>query len=99
MEGVILFADDKLLDYSDESSKKSSLENKLFRSLSESSPVLGVKKRDQVENSLNAIGTFSAVILDWQFDDEDNLDEEDDDDETVGLIQKPSQIETKTFDL
>ena len=45
MEGVILFADDKLLDYSDESSKKSSLENKLFRSLSESSPVLGVKKR------------------------------------------------------
>jgi hypothetical protein len=98
MEGVILFADDKLMDYTS-GDGSSSHENQLFRALSASNPVLGVKERDQLESSINSIGSFSAVILDWQFDNEDNIADEPEDDETVGMVQKPSQIEHKTFEL
>lgn len=98
MEGVILFADDKLMDYTSHDGVASK-ENQLFRALSVSNPVLGVKERKQIERSINSIGSFSAVILDWQFDVEDTIEHDPEDDDTVGMVQKPSQIEDKTFDL
>ncbi len=98
MNGVILFADDKLMDYNSKDGKPS-LENKLFRTLAQSNPVLGVKERDQLESSIKSIGSFSAVILDWQFDNEDNLASDENDDDTSKLAQMPSRIEEKTFEL
>jgi len=99
MKGVILFADDKIMDYSSGQGGGSSNENQLFRLLSASNPVLGVNERSQIEESINSIGSFSAFILDWQFDNEDDIEDEVEDDETVRMVQKPSQIEHKTFEL
>lgn len=98
MEGVILFADDKLLDYQVGENSSSSDENKLFRLLAEKNAVLGLKNRKQVEDSINSIGTFTALILDWQFDLEDKIADEEED-ESIKLVQIPSQLENRTYDL
>lgn len=100
MEGVILFADDKIHEYSFDNEKNSfaqSDENKLFKELVDSYPVLAVKSLDAAEKSLKTIGSFSAVILDWQFNEGKEILKESDDD-TTALVQAASTKDDKTFD-
>lgn len=59
MEGVILFADDRIHSEGNEKS--------LFEALNKDFPVLGVDSLDLAKQSLLSIGSFSALILDWQF--------------------------------
>lgn len=105
MEGVILFADDKIHHYNfDEEQKEydQSKENKLFKNLAENYPVLGVKDLISAEKTLNSIGTFSALILDWQFettvDNKTAASEDDEDEATVKLVKKSFDSDSSTFD-
>ena len=98
MEGVILFADDKILSYSTTENSQSP-ENKLYKLLAENNPVLGLKDRDQIQKTINSVGVFTAIILDWQYDDEDILSLEEEDDETVKLVQSGAGKEDKTYEL
>ena len=63
MEGVILFADDHIHG-------AERAENKLFNYINQKLPVLGVHTLDLAKEALKAIGSFRAVILDWQFSNE-----------------------------
>jgi hypothetical protein len=47
----------------------------LFESLRKDYPVLGVHTLDLAERAIKSIGSFSAVILDWVFDDKEKLGE------------------------
>lgn len=61
MEGVVLFADDHIHNGG------SGAEKALFESLREELPVLGVHTLELAEEAVSAIGSFSALILDWDF--------------------------------
>ncbi len=90
MDGVILFADDKI--------HTRSHENKLFNALKAELPVVGVHSRELAKKAVSSIGTFSAIIFDWQFEEEN----EDFDDIYAELgelgILKPSSKIDQTFD-
>src|SRR5437016_6340899 len=74
MDGVILFVDDKVHHCSAEGGDiKRSPENELFESLRKDHPVLGVNNLDLAERAVKSIGSFSAIILDWAFDDREAL--------------------------
>lgn len=60
MDGVILFADDHI--YSEDRP-----ESDLFKELRNEIPVLGVSSLEQARTAVNSIGSFRAVILDWQY--------------------------------
>ncbi|MBK7966581.1 MAG: hypothetical protein IPK10_15785 [Bacteroidetes bacterium] len=60
MEGVILFADDKVFE-------SGTSENKLYLKLANEFPVLAVNSIGLAIKAINSIGTFSAIILDWEF--------------------------------
>ncbi len=70
MEGVILFADDQI-------HTEGCNEKQLFEALNKDLPVLGVHSLDLAEQSIQSIGSFSALILDWQFSNEVEDDFED----------------------
>jgi len=65
MDGVILFADDKI-------HTGDSPESKFFNALKTELPVVGVHTIELAEKTTSSIGTFSAVIMDWQFDSEED---------------------------
>jgi hypothetical protein len=74
VDGVILFVDDKVHHCYREGDKyKRSPENELFESLRKDYPVLGVNNLDLAERAIKSIGSFSAIILDWAFDDREAL--------------------------
>jgi len=103
MDGVILFADDKIHSYSFDSETNSysqSDENKLFKNLANSYPILGVKDLDLAEKTLKSIGSFSALILDWQFAEEveEKISEDSEDERTVAIAEKAFSNDSKTFD-
>lgn len=66
MEGVILFADDKVFG--------NSFENEFFRSLllEKTHPVLGVDSLELLEKTVRSISTYKALIVDWNFNQEDD---------------------------
>src|SRR5579875_887572 len=61
MDGVILFADDKVF--------QQSYENEFFLSLlsEKKYPVVAVDNIDLLEKTVRSISTYKAVILDWNF--------------------------------
>lgn len=59
-QGVILYADDHIF-------VNNKNENKLYMKLIKDFPVLGVDSIEMAEKAIKSIGTFSALILDWQF--------------------------------
>lgn len=61
MDGVILFADDKVF--------QQSYENEFFHSLlsEKKYPVIAVDNIDLLEKTVRSISTYKAVILDWNF--------------------------------
>jgi len=70
MEGVILFVDDKVHECcAKENEIERTPENSLFESLRENYPVLGVKDLELAQRAIKSIGAFSAIILDWIFED------------------------------
>ncbi len=69
MDGVILFADDKVFG--------NSYENEFFRSLlgEKTHPVLGVDSLEVLEKTIRSISTYKALIVDWNFaQGEDGID-------------------------
>jgi|GEM_PF-627069 hypothetical protein len=99
MQGVILFADDMIHErvQKQDGSSEGTNENCLFNSLNKDYPVIGVNTRELLKKSIESIGTFSALILDWQFND----DEEDAlfsaEDETIKFLERPSSKEDATL--
>jgi len=86
--GVLLYADDEVFTLEKP-------ENKLFGLLTGEKPVLGVSSIEQAENALKSIGSFDAIILDWDFGEDAVLDVSD---ELEGVkISKPSTKEDETF--
>jgi hypothetical protein len=74
VDGVILFVDDKVHHCSaKDGDLKRSPENELFESLRKDYPVLAVNNLDLAERAIKSIGSFSAIILDWAFDDREAL--------------------------
>lgn len=67
MEGVILFADDHVLE--------NNFENKLFNALSKERkhPVLPIVNLDLLETSIISTSSIKALIVDWNFE---NVDQE-----------------------
>ena len=63
MKGVILFADNKILEVN-------TFENKLFERLNASTEyvVFPIKSVDALEEALKNVSTFKALILDWNFE-------------------------------
>lgn len=95
MDGVILFADDHI--YTPDRP-----ESVLFDSLKGELPVLGVHNLELATSAVKSIGSFKALILDWQYGD----DNEEDEDlmaevaEELGqkkVVQAPSQKEEAAF--
>ena len=68
MEGVILFADDHI--YSEDRPERA-----LFESLRSDLPVLGVQSLELAIKAVQSIGTFSAIVLDWQYSQEDTFED------------------------
>lgn len=66
MDGVVVFADNKVLEVD-------SFENKLFNRLKgvSSYSVLPVCSIQDLKSTIKAISTFKAIILDWNFKNED----------------------------
>ncbi len=99
MDGVILFVDDKIDDYVvEENEIKRTLENELFEALRKDYPVLGVKSLDLAEEAIKSIGSFSAIILDWVFNDKESLLQSGEDEGVLKGITLPrSGTETLNF--
>lgn len=62
MEGVILFADDHIHSLGEDRK-----ERLLFEELRKDLPVLGVDSLELAASAVKSIGSFGAIILDWQF--------------------------------
>jgi len=58
--GVILYADDHVFDHKTQ-------EGKLYKLLRKNFPVMAVDSVEMAEKAVSSIGTFSALILDWEF--------------------------------
>lgn len=69
MNGIIIFADNKVLE-------SNSFENQLFEELRRKSPlsVLPVCSIECLEETIKTVSTFKALILDWNFDREEEED-------------------------
>jgi hypothetical protein len=99
MEGVVLFIDDKVHQFSLNEGGEliRSNENALFQSLCTELPVLGVNSLELAKKTLASIGAFSAIILDWQFDDLDAKEAIfDDGDESTNFVRLPAVKEEAT---
>lgn len=82
MDGVILFADDKVLE-------SGTPENRLYLRLAKRFPVLAAETIELADRAIKSIGTFSAIILDWEFKREIG---------GIPLIQNPnSLLDTSDF--
>lgn len=71
MDGVVVFADNKVLEVE-------SFENKLFNKIREGAAfsIIPICNINDLESTIKAISTFKAIILDWNFkNDEDDLNE------------------------
>ncbi len=74
MDGVILYVDDHIDDARFEDGElRQSEENKIYESLRKEFPVLGVKNLEMASKAVSSVGAFSAIILDWVFDDAEEL--------------------------
>ena len=69
VSGIILFADDKVLE-------SESSENKLFQELNKNGTysVLPVSSLTVLEKAVSSISTFKALIIDWNFERSDDED-------------------------
>ncbi|MDO1500570.1 hypothetical protein Q2T40_10555 [Winogradskyella maritima] len=93
MAGVILYADDHI--YSDNRP-----ENFLYNELRKDLPVLGIENLKFVEESTKSIGAFKAVILDWQFGNDEPEESFEDIEKEIGIpnpITQGSVKENETF--
>lgn len=68
MEGVILFADDHI--YTPDTP-----ENALFKALRTQLPTIGVHDLEFAKAAIKSIGSFRALILDWQYGNIENFDD------------------------
>jgi hypothetical protein len=98
MEGVILFVDDKVHQCSAKDNEiQRTRENALFESLREIYPVLGVKDLDLAQRAIRSIGAFSAIILDWIFEDKREALGSNQADEDIRAVRRGSVQEDQTL--
>jgi len=98
MDGVILFVDDKVHNcFVEDNDLKRTPENALFESLRKDYPVLGVKDLDLAERAVRSIGSFSAIILDWVFDEREALLKPGDGSEEVEFVRAGSVQADRTL--
>lgn len=95
MDGVILFADDHIYT-------PNRPESVLFDSLKEELPVVGVHNLKLASSAVKSIGSFKALILDWQYgdnneEDKDLLAEAAEELGQKSVVQAPSQKEDAAF--
>ena len=90
MAGVILYADDHI--YSNDRP-----ENSLYNELRRDIPVLGLERLDFVEESTKSIGAFRAVILDWQFGNQETFEDVEEELAIPNPITQGSVLENETF--
>lgn len=99
MDGVILFVDDKVHECCVEHGDlKRTPENELFETLRKDYPVLGVKNLDLAEKAIKSIGSFSAIILDWIFDDREALLDSGENSEDLKFVRPGSIKDERTLD-
>lgn len=98
MEGVILFADDHIHAVEDR------MERLLFEELRKDLPVLGVDSLELAASAVKSIGSFGAIILDWQFSPKNAAglltDDVEDEAKEAGVrarVALPSSTEDATF--
>ncbi len=82
MAGVILYADDHI-------HTPNRPERALFESLRAEMPVLGVNSLELAEKSIKSIASFKALILDWNFSNDEPIEEG---------VQRPASMENATLD-
>lgn len=98
MEGVILFVDDKVHECcAKENEIERTPENALFESLRQNYPVLGVKDLELAQTAIRSIGAFSAIILDWIFEDKRDALGPDDAEEDIRAVKRGSIKEDQTL--
>lgn len=98
MDGVILFVDDKVHQcQAKDNDLERTPENQLFETLRRDYPVLGVKDLDLAERAIKSIGSFSAIILDWVFDDKDELFNSDENSEDLRYVKGGAIKEDRTL--
>jgi hypothetical protein len=98
MEGVILFVDDKVHECcAKENEIERTPENALFESLRQNYPVLGVKDLELAQRAIRSIGAFSAIILDWIFEDKRDALGVDDSEEDIRAVRRGSVQEDQTL--
>lgn len=70
MDGIILFADNKVFE-------KNSFENDLFEKLhsDEDLSVIPISNLEDLKKTIRSISTFKALILDWNFENDDVEDD------------------------
>lgn len=68
MDGVILFSDDHIFS-------NDRPEANLYKELQKEVPVLGVESLDLAKTAIRSIGSFKAIILDWQYGEDDDDDD------------------------
>ncbi|MBX7173907.1 MAG: hypothetical protein K1X72_23255 [Pyrinomonadaceae bacterium] len=96
MDGVILFVDDRI-HKTEADGRTPTLERSLFEALRNEHPVLGVHNLDLAENAIKSIGSFSAIILDWIYEDTDSFLLPGEKTEDLGSF-KPPRTGTKTLE-
>lgn len=98
MDGVVLLVDDKIdkIDVENDQIRREP-ENELFETLRMKYPVLGIKNLELAKVALNSVGSFSAVILDWIFEDSNDLLLENEEAEAIKGVQLPKRDSEKTL--
>lgn len=98
MEGVILYVDDKVHECcAKENEIERTPENALFESLRQNYPVLGVRDLELAQRAIRSIGAFSAIILDWIFEDKRDALGVDDSEEDIRAVRRGSVQEDQTL--
>ncbi len=98
MEGVILFADDHIHSLGEDPK-----ERLLFEELRKDLPVLGVDSLELAASAVKSIGSFGAIILDWQFNPQEaaallvDVEEEGKAAGLRGRVSIPSSTEDATY--
>jgi|AntRauTorckE6833_2_1112554.scaffolds.fasta_scaffold09870_2 hypothetical protein len=90
MDGVVLFSDDHIFS-------SGRPESKLFKLLREDLPVLGVNNLELAQSAVSSIGSFKAIILDWQYGDEDIFEEVAEELGQSKVIESPSTKQDAAF--
>jgi hypothetical protein len=91
MQGLILFADDKIHHHANDEKKTQSAENRLYQNLSKIFPVVGIGTLDGAIETIHSLGLLDVLIVDWNFEDPESIELTDSEE---GIPPLPPRITT-----